>query len=168
MPIRQQTQSVPETIKGFEAAAEAKYEDGFNLMAYVSPGNGVYLMGYAAEMLLKSAYFRIAGFSTQTPITKQHLSQAKADAVAVGVSAHAEHFHSLAFWSERIIKKRSQQLRGLAPVLMAELDTRATRLAQNWFVEMRYQNLQGITAQDVDDVLDDVVWIKSNHEALWR
>ncbi len=63
MPIRQQTQSVPETIKGFEAAAEAKYEDGFNLMAedgfnlmaYVSPGNGVCLMGYAAEMLLKSA-----------------------------------------------------------------------------------------------------------------
>ncbi len=168
MPIRQQLQSTSETIQGFEAAAEEKYEDGFNLMAYASPGNGIYLMGYAAEMLLKSAYFRVAGLGIHTPITKSHLTQAKTDAANLGVLASAEHFHSLAFWSELIIKKRVQQSRGLAPAFTTELDKRAKRLAQNWFVEMRYHLLQGITAQDVDDVMDDVVWIRSNHEDLWR
>ena len=80
MPIRSLIQSVPETIQGFEAAAEEKYEDGFNLLAFISPGNGVYLMGYAAEMLLKSAYFRVVSLGVNTPITKQELAQARTDA----------------------------------------------------------------------------------------
>ena len=70
MPIRSLFQSSPETVLGFEAAAEEKYEDGFNLMATASQGNGVYLMGYAAEMLLKSAYFRVVGLGHTVPITK--------------------------------------------------------------------------------------------------
>ena len=168
MPIRSLIQSVPETIQGFEAAAGEKYEDGFNLLASISPGNGVYLMGYAAEMLLKSSYFRIVGLGVNTPITKQELSQARTDAKNLGVLADAEHFHNIAFWSELIIKKRLGQARGLTPTLTAELDLRSKRLAQNWFVEMRYHLLQGVTAQDLEDVLDDVVWIKSNHEDLWR
>jgi len=168
MPIRSLIQSAPETIQGFEAAAEEKYEDGFNLLASDSPGSGVYLMGYAAEMLLKSAYFRIAGLGVNTPITRQELAQARAEATRLGVSTDAEHFHNVAFWSELIIKKRLQQSRGLALPLTTELDLRSRRLAQNWFVEMRYHFLQGVTAQDLEDVLDDVVWIKSSHEELWR
>lgn len=168
MPIRSQTQSVPETIQGFEAAAEDKYEDGFNLMASASPGNGVYLMGYAAEMLLKSAYFRVAGLSVSAPITRQELSQARADANNLGVLAAPENFHNIAFWSELIVKKRLRQSRGLTAALAAELDLRSARLAQNWFVEMRYQLLQGVTVQDLEDVLDDVVWIKSKHQDFWR
>ena len=49
MPIRSLAQSTPETVQGFEFAAEEKYEDGFNFMATASPGNGIYLMGYAAD-----------------------------------------------------------------------------------------------------------------------
>ncbi len=168
MPILQQIGPQPETITGFETAAEAKYEDGFSLMTYASPGNGIYLMGYAAEMLLKSAYFRVAGLGLTVPITRSHLRQARADAVSLAVAAGDEQFHNLAFWSELLIKKRVQQSRAMTAALAAELDRRAKRLAQNWFVEMRYQRLQGVTVQDVDDVLDDVVWVKSNYQALWR
>jgi len=168
MPIRSLMQSAPETIQGFEAAAEEKYEDGFNLLASTSPGNGVYLLGYAAEMLLKCAYFRVSGLGLTVPITRQELNQARVDSTLLGVLADVEGFHNVAFWSELIIKKRLQQSRGLVAALTAELDLRSNRLSQNWFVEMRYHLLQGVTTQDLEDVLDDVVWIKSNYEDLWR
>ena len=168
MPIRPLAQSAPETVQGFEAAAEEKYEDGFNLMATASPGNGIYLMGYAAEMLLKAAYFRVIGLADTVPITRQRLRDARADAASLGVVSDDEQFHNVAFWGELIIKKRLHQSRGLTPDLTDDLSLRSKRLAQNWFVEMRYQVLQGVTAQDLEDVLDDVVWIKSSQESLWR
>lgn len=168
MPIRSLFRSVPETILGFEAAAEEKYEDGFNLMATASQGNGVYLMGYAAEMLLKSAYFRVVGLGHNVPITRNELNQARSDANLLMVIADVESFHNVAFWSELIVKKRMQLARSLQPSLATELDFRSKRLAQNWFVDMRYHLLQGVVMQDLEDVLDDVVWIKSNHEDLWR
>ncbi len=149
MPVRSLAQSTPETIQGFEAASEEKYEDGFNLMATSSPGNGIYLMGYAAEMLLKADYFRVIGLAATVPITRQHLRSARADAAI-------------------LIKKRSQQGRALFPVLADGLEQSTKRLSQNWYVEMRYRSIQGVSKQDVEDVLDDVIWIKSNHENFWR
>lgn len=167
MPIRSQVQSTAETIQGFEAAAEEKYEGGFNLLTYTSPGNGVYLMGYAAEMLLKCAYFRVSGLGLTVPITRLELRQARTDSTNLGVLADVEGFHNVAFWSELLTKKRLQQSRGLLASLETELNFRSSRLSQNWFVEMRYHLLQGVTIQDLEDVVDDVVWIKSNYESLW-
>lgn len=167
MPIRSTT-SGQETIAIFESTAEEKYEDGFNLLSYVSPGNGIYLMGYAAEMLLKSAYFRIIGLSETTPITRQHLRDARSEAARLSVGASDEQFHNVEFWGEIVIKKRIQQARGLPFAFVVELENRTRRLALNWFVEMRYRDLQGVTKQDLEDVFDDVVWIKSNYERFWR
>jgi len=168
MPVRSLAQSTPETIQGFEAASEEKYEDGFNLMATASPGNGIYLMGYAAEMLLKAAYFRVIGLAATVPITRQHLRNARAEAAILGVVPDDEQFHNVAFWGEIVIKKRTQQARALSPVLADGLEQSTKRLSQNWYVEMRYRSIQGVSKQDVEDVLDDVIWIKSNHENFWR
>ena len=168
MPIRSQVQALPETVRGFEAAAEEKYEDGFNLMASSSPGNGLYLMGYAAEMLLKSAYFRLIGLGETVPITRQHLQQARSEAKSAGVVTVDEQFHNVEFWGELIIKIRLGQSRGFSETFAASLKHHTKRLAQNWFVDLRYQSLQGISKQDLEDALDDVIWIKSNHEKFWR
>lgn len=167
MPIRSQVQSTPETVEGFEKAAEGMYEDGFNLMASAS-GNGVYLMGYVAEMLLKSAYFRFVGLSSTAAITKAELNQAHADAVALGVVAGHEQFHGLEFWAELLLKTRQQAASPLDGALEVGLGQHSRSLAQNWLVNMRYHSHQGIQAQDLEAVLDDVVWIKSNYEKLWR
>ncbi len=168
MPIRLQVQATLETILGFETAAEEKYEDGFNLMASNSPGNGVYLMGYAAEMLLKAAYFRFKGLPEVDPLTFQHLKQARQDARKVyGVAADDDNFHGIEFWGELLIKARQTVNRPLRPAVEGELDQRAKSLAANWYVDMRYHSLQ-IVQQDVEAVLDDVVWVKSNYETLWR
>lgn len=39
------------------------YEAGFNPITSAQSGQGVYLMGYVAGMLLKSACFRLRGFA---------------------------------------------------------------------------------------------------------
>lgn len=164
MPIRPLISGQDESIDGFEAAAEDMYEAGFNLMASAQSGQGVYLMGYVAEMLLKSAYFRLRGFAAQQVITMTDLRDA--------VQRHhlalpAEKFHDLELWAQLIVAERA--LASLSNASMeGDLQTKATRLNTNWSVKMRYYVLQGVVKQDLEDVLDDVVWIKSNHKDFWR
>ena len=50
----------------------------------------------------------------------------------------------------------------------SNLQIKATRLNTNWSVKMRYHILQGVVKQDLEDVLEDIVWIKSNHNSNWR
>ena len=164
MPIRPLFSGQDESIEGFEAAADGMYKAGFNLMASTQSGQGVYLMGYVAEMLLKSAYFRLRGFATGQVITMTNLRDA--------VQRHhlalpPEKYHDLELWAQLIISERL--LIGLSNSSMeSDLQLTATRLNTNWSVKMRYYPLQGIARQDLEDVLDDIVWLKSNHSDFWR
>ena len=164
MPIRPLFSGQDESIGGFEAAAEDMYEAGFNLMASAQSGQGVYLMGYVAEMLLKSAYFRLRGFANQQVITMSDLRDA--------VQRHhmalpPEKYYDLELWAQLVLAERAMS--NLSdPIMENDLQTRATRLNTNWSVKMRYYALQGVVKQDLEDVLDDVVWMKSNHISFWR
>lgn len=164
MPIRTLFSGQDESITGFEAAAEDMYEAGFDLMASPQSGQGVYLMGYVAEMLLKSAYFRLRGFAPQQVITMGDLR----DAVQRHhITLPPEKYHDLELWAQLILAERA--LSSLSdPAMENGLQTKATRLNTNWSVKMRYHALQGIVKQDLVDVLDDVVWMKSNHINFWR
>lgn len=164
MPIRPLFSGQDESIAGFEAAAEGMYEAGFNLMASTQSGQGVYLMGYVAEMLLKSAYFRLRGFAAGQVIVMTDLKDA--------VQRHhlalpPEKYHDLELWAQLVTSERL--LVGLSnPSMEGDLQLKAARLNTNWSVKMRYYSLQGIARQDLEDVLDDVVWIKSKHSDFWR
>ncbi len=168
MSIRLSFSGQDESIEGFEAAAENKYEAGFNLMASAQSGEGVNVIGYVGELLLKSSYFRIIGLSDTTPITRQHLRDARAEAASLGAVSNDEQFHNIEFWGELVIKKRIQQGRSLPGAFQTQLEYHTQRLAQNWFVEMRYHDLQGVDIKDVEDVLDDIIWIKTNYKDFWR
>lgn len=64
MPLRALYElHLPETIGGFETAAEERYWDGIEMLTSPGPHRaaGIYLIGYAAEMLLKTASFRFNG-----------------------------------------------------------------------------------------------------------
>ncbi len=164
MPIRLFFSGQDESIEGFEAAAENKYEAGFNLMASPQSGDGVYLMGYVAELLLKSAYFRLRGFSSQQNIEMSDLR----DAVQRHhLSLPSDRFHDLERWGQLVLRERV--LAYLTnPSMEHDLQATVTRLNTNWSVKMRYLDLQGVDKQDVEDVLDDVIWIKTNHKDFWR
>ena len=167
MPIRQQTQGVQETLDGMEQAASEKIEVGFNPLTDGS-SVGIELMGFATEMLLKSAYFRFIGHPGSDAITRQHLTQAEKDAHILSVVASPESFHSVEFWGELLIKQRRSQSRPLSALMENDLHKSVQKVHRNWHVTMRYQSIKGIQKSDLDDVFDGVMWIKSNYEALWR
>jgi hypothetical protein len=63
----------PETVGSFLAAADQRFKDAEALEAAGRRLGAVYLYGYAAEMLIKSAYFRVvrsaSGLPMAAPIT---------------------------------------------------------------------------------------------------
>jgi hypothetical protein len=157
-----------ETIASFELSANEKYEVGFDSLAAGSLGTGVYLMGLAAEMLLKAAYFRCAGIAVNTPIGKGHLAAANNDAASLGVVAQPKQYHSLEFWKELLVKRRANDQRPLIAGVEASLNAATQKLNDNWEVGMRYQDVQGVQVSDLNDVFDAVTWLHENHESLWR
>lgn len=61
MPLRNLNGATEETILEFQAAAEDRYWEAISLMTDGHLAGGIYLAGYVAEMLLKSAYFSVRG-----------------------------------------------------------------------------------------------------------
>lgn len=68
-----------------EAAAEQRYWEGVELLVQGRSG-GVYILGYAAEMWLKLAFFRRQG-ALPSDVAKPWLGPAKAHAAKVGVQS---------------------------------------------------------------------------------
>jgi hypothetical protein len=69
MPRRLIDRCQPDSIREFRASARQRYNDGLTL---AGAGNGtaaIYLWGYAAEMLLKAAYFSLSGLAPDDVIT---------------------------------------------------------------------------------------------------
>lgn len=167
MPIRHIITA--ETILSFEASAHEKYEAGFELLANGVYGTGVYLMGLAAEMMLKAAYFRYIGIGQTVNIDKTHLTAAKNNATSLGVIAQPEQYHNLKFWSELIIKQRISDSKSLSVGIETTLNGYIQKLNDNWEIGMRYKDYQqGVQISDLNDVFDAVTWIHDNQESLWR
>ena len=166
MPVRQRILPSSECVDNFELVAQEKYEAGFNLLTVGMLSDAVYLMGFTADMLLKSAYFRLCQFQGQQPVTSSDLQNAKNEAKTLGVKADREGYHGLEFWSEMIVKKRRQFV-PLDAAFEIELQRHIRTLQNNWSVEMRYlPNL--VIYQDAESVFDEVSWVIDNHERLWR
>src|SRR2546422_480061 len=98
MPLRWRLQQQPETLNEFERAAEGRYWEGLELMACGRGFGGVYLMGYAAEMWLKYAFFRFRGVGLAQPIAGflGPISHGQAPNLP---NVPRESLHSLWFWT---------------------------------------------------------------------
>lgn len=166
-------------IDQYEKSALEHQNAGFDLLAGGS-ALGVGLMALSVEMLLKAAYFRLAGYLPTQPIGTTDLTQAKRDIRGLGVTRSAEGYHSLMFWAEGIVAVKGQGLPGrtqgsvesdvrtypavavkaLKSTEEKELLQRAARLETNWSIGDRYRAVQPhAIKQDLEDVLDDAVGI---------
>lgn len=168
------------TLEDFEVAAPEKYSAGLELITHPTQnyqGAGVYLLGYVAEMLLKSAYFRlIAGVSVSARnyvIDKARRdaagTEAKRLARQVGLTppVEPESFHSLAFWAFLLRETRIERRQAWTD---AEFDLHfrscVDRLHNNWRVSMRYFPDMALTL-DAEVVSEDVSWLLDNYDQLW-
>ncbi len=166
MPLRQRLEAVPETIQEFDLAAAQKYQEGTALITGGYNGAGIYLLGYSAEMLLKSAYFRYTG-ARPTDLTQPRLGAAlNAGRRYVPLISH-EAYHSLRFWSLLLREVRRHENRPLPSAVDAPFVSRTRRLYQNWWIGMRYHQEQA-TLLEARSVYSDVTWLRDNYIALWR
>ncbi len=166
MALRRRLEMQGETWVSIQLAANARFFEGRDLVHRGFGGAGIYLLGYSAEMLLKSAYFRYTGIKGSAPINPLFGGvQQVANQLIPGVSREA--FHSLRFWGLLLRKIRRHENRALPPQIDAPFVSRTRRLYQNWWVSMRYRPDQA-QAREVASVLEDVEWLRNNSQALWR
>ncbi len=69
------------SIRQFRAAARLRYNEAVRLADSGERLGAIYVAGYAAEMLLKAAYFRLAGWTLDQPITLVDIRNARARAI---------------------------------------------------------------------------------------
>ncbi len=160
MTLRLRLQPTTETIQEFELAAEERYWTGLELMTRGEGAAGIYLLGYTAEMLLKNSYFLLDKSTTPTFPVGSQLAQAKLASSLFLPGRPFKNYHDLISWANLLIEKRRQEARPLPPNVELALAQHTQRLADNWFVELRYRAAQA-TASEVNAVYEDVTWIRS-------
>ena len=69
MPRRLLERCGPDSIREFRSAGRQRFDDGLALAAVGRRTGAIYLWGYAAEMILKSAYFSVVGLDESAEIT---------------------------------------------------------------------------------------------------
>ncbi len=161
-----------DSIKKFELSARHKYRAGLTLISGGDATTGIEQLGYSAEMLLKSAYFRFVrsriGLRRTTSVITGHMLR---DAAREGIRLHIrydpESYHSLLFWGLLLAGIRKDHARPLPPEIEDEMLTRMRELHRLWMIEHRYQNrIYG--SSDVARMDLNVTWLIENYEQLWR
>lgn len=164
-PLRYRLNAAPETLQEFELAAEERYLDALELFVAGRNGAGIYLMGYAAEMILKVAYFKLDGVKPGGDL-KPRLGPAKTFVKRMHPGIDYESFHSLLFWIHAIRLKRLSKRSGSSKSVDVQALRKVRRLYQIWWVEMRYRRDRS-TQSEVNTVYEDVTWLWDNRMQLW-
>ncbi|MBX9622870.1 MAG: hypothetical protein K2X82_03560 [Gemmataceae bacterium] len=147
MPLAHRVGNRPHTVRAFRAAAGARYRDGVALAEADRPLGAVYVLGYAAEMLLKAAYFRLRGWGPRTPITFPHLTAARDRAVnALGVP-WTDRLHDLDGWAGLLVAERAHLGRPLPARLRRRLTAEVRLIYSHWRESLRYHDARPYAAE---------------------
>ena len=146
-----------------ELAAEQRYWGGLTLALSEagSETSALYLLGYVAEMLLKTAYFRVIGVPPGDNIAS-HLQMARSHA-----SWRGGNLHNLRSWLYLLADVRFFQGNPWSPVLVAVIERYVLTVDAHWRETLRYASL---AASDVEleETLASVDWLLANYAVLWR
>ncbi len=169
LSFRTELEGIPETVQELVLAAEERYWEAFELLVQARDFAAIYLSGYCAEMLLKTATFRFDG-ALPGDLVEPRLGPAKTFGKAKFPTIGHESYHSLIFWSELLLSKRSDAGRPLSADLLTDLRLRVNRMYQSWWVSMRYRTAGSIVASPQPvalTILADVDWLLKHHSELW-
>jgi hypothetical protein len=163
--LRRQLDTTPETVADFELAAESRYWDGCQLITQGHALGGIYLLGYAAEMMLKHACFRTDRGRPADPVGG-FFGPIRAWMTARHPLVDRESYHSLLFWTLYLRGKRREAGWPLPNALDWELVRRMRRLYSTWSVDLRYRGWT-LQAAEAQTVYDDVTWLRDARIRLW-
>lgn len=141
MPRRLLERCQPDSIREFRAAARIRYHDGLTLAMQGHRTAAIYLWGYAAEMILKAAYFSFTGVKELAPLTVPgHIIPAINIGRSLGIPwPRAGQGHNVDAWAQLLIAThaRSTQTAYSQP-FEKQLARCGQRIYQLWREVLRY------------------------------
>jgi len=142
------------TQRFWDALALATGEAGHEVGA-------IYLFGYVAEMLLKTAYFRVTGVPPGQDIAP-HLTATRRNAFLRGGN-----LHNLPGWFDLLNDVRYFQGKAWPVVTAALIERHVLTVNAHWRESLRYASLSATNAE-LEEVLTSVDWLLGNYNVLWR
>jgi hypothetical protein len=132
--------STDHTIREFRAAATPRYNEGVRLAAADDRLAAIYLWGYAAEMLLKAAYFRLVGWLPRQAVTMNDLKAARGYAIhALGIGWTTSNLHDLTKWAALLVEARRARGVPYPSGFSRAMTSRVGRIYLVWREYLRYR-----------------------------
>jgi len=145
------------TITSFRLAAGSRFQEATRLAIAGDRLSAIYLAGYAAEMLLKAAYFRLTGWSSSQAFGKADLNAAQKHAKSMNV-VWAGHLHDLTGWSALLIAERHRAGVPYPRSFANALQANSKKIYLNWREFLRYHPNRPF-AGEVSTVLQASQWL---------
>jgi len=168
MPRRLLDRCQPDSIHEFRLAARRRYDDALTLAFSGRRTASIYLLGYAAEMTLKAAYFYLVGLSEKLPITwSGHLLPAINRGRSLGIIwPNSGAGHNVRAWAELLIQVRaSSQVNSYSAAFGREVQRQGQRIEQHWRETLRYHKNHAYE-YELTQVRDSVEWYLVHSEDL--
>ncbi len=131
----------PESIREFRASALERYNDGLASAAAGRRTGAIYLWGYCAEMLLKAAYFPLAGIAEDAPLSwQQHILPA----MNRGRNSFQIHWpypgqgHNVRAWAELLVAERAVAGAAYPPSFGTDVQRSGQQTGSLWSETLRY------------------------------
>jgi len=152
-----------ETWPSMEQTAAQRFWDALALATGDAghEAGAIYLLGYVAEMLLKTAYFRVVSVPTGQNITS-HLQGARTHA-----SWRGGNLHNLRSWVILLGDVRAIQGNPWSAVTATTIERHVLTVNSHWRESLRYTSFAA-TGAELEEVFASVDWLRFNHFLLWR
>lgn len=170
MSLVARLQPVAETVSEMEQAAGGRFQEGSHLVRSGLYHAGICLLGYAAEIWLKTALCRVDPALAPTDLVDARIGPARLRWKSLfGGSLPSGHdllFLCLSLEDERQ-RVGKPSLSVLSVVASRAFNACTSRMYEHWFVAMRYRP-QNASETEAHTMRDDVGWLRANYEFLWR
>lgn len=162
----------PETIRKYEKAAENRYSEAMFLLENKHRLAGVYLLGYAIEMWITAAYFKLRGHPPTAIIDTDARDRAAARALVYGFEIKRQ--HDLVGWARLLVEERkaiavpSTTRPALTPFDLSfaqAILNHSLQAYQVWRPALRYSPFAP-EQSDTDDVQIAAEWFKNHYSSM--
>ena len=153
-----------DTIEKLEAAAPARLAEAMVLQTEGRYLAAIYLCGYAAEMWMGSAYFRLLNYAPDREIEVSRRNTAVKAARERKIKSHAS--HPLDGWVRLLVEEKPK----LKPPaydsdFALDLVTKVDSIGRHWWPNLRYRDIDPGREIAVE-ITDSTQWLRQNYPAM--
>lgn len=158
----------PECVREFRESARQRFDDALALAAAGRRTGAIYLWGYAAEMLLKAAYFSAIGMAETAPISWPTEIQPAINRgrnvflIAWPVSGQG---HNVRAWSELLVAERVSLGISYSPDFAVHVQREGQRIGSLWSETLRYHKNVAYL-YEMTQVREATEWLMVNADIL--